>query len=268
LYATYFTNRQDRYILFQNEISLSAYVVELIKTISEFSYFVNSMNDFKFPSNVPVPFSDSNGFSEFAFDKLTSFLRKYQNTNTQQNQQTNINTWVSPLIQAGPMNVRQDETFVSLFLKEISKEVENSQSNLSITSPYLNFTEQYRDLILNKSIPKTKIITASPKANGFYTAKDVSKFIPYAYAHVEKKLFDLIEKSKNNNIEIYEYNRSDWTYHAKGIWYFTDGNVVTFIGSPNLSQRSTERDLEAQFMIETKDNKLQSRIKQVKKKKM
>lgn len=198
-------------------------------------------------------------------------MKKYQQ---QQQQQTLSNhqdfkTWVSPLIQAGPMNVRQDETAVSLFLKEISRS-NNSSSTLSITSPYLNFTEQYKDLILSRSIPNTKIITASPKANGFYTAKDVSKFIPHAYAHVEKKLFDLIEKRETtgvSKIDIYEYNRSDWTYHAKGIWYFSNENFVTFIGSPNLSQRSTERDLEAQFMIETTDPKLQSRIKQVKLKK-
>ena len=57
-------------------------------------------------------------------------------------------------------------------------------------------------------------------------------------------------------MDLYEYKRKKWTYHAKGLWLFTENNEnpsMTVIGSSNFSkklhnalgERSLRRDTES-----------------------
>lgn len=68
------------------------------------------------------------------------------------------------------------------------------------------------------------ILTASPKANGFYGAKGLSGFVPTAYslvmARVWQKLCNTSWSGRRNSAErqVLEYCRDNWQFHAKGIW--------------------------------------------------
>lgn len=57
-------------------------------------------------------------------------------------------------------------------------------------------------------------------------------------------------------------------FHGKGLWYYGDFNKsqlpsATIIGSSNFGHRSVFRDLEANLLIYTKNNKLQKQTKKL-----
>lgn len=103
-------------------------------------------------------------------------------------------------------------------------------------------------------------MTASPMANGFYGAAGVSRFIPDAYAVVVN---ELLARMPPNKCEIFEYERTGWTYHQKGLWLHpspTAPPALTVIGSSNFGHRSVYRDLEAQLCIATNNQDLRQRM--------
>lgn len=61
-----------------------------------------------------------------------------------------------------------------------------------------------------------------------------------AYTHIAKTFFSKVLRYKQENrIALHEYERSDWTFHVKGLWYYKPEESlpsVTFIGSPNFGK--------------------------------
>ena len=85
-------------------------------------------------------------------------------------------------------------------------------------------------------------MVSSPKANSFYKGGRIKKFIPGLYRINALKML-----KKNPNINIHEYTNGDWTYHAKGAWFYEGDSEkveMTIIGSSNFSHRSNRRDTE------------------------
>ncbi len=63
--------------------------------------------------------------------------------------------------------------------------------------------------------------------------------------------YKLLKANKSQgNISINEWEKGEWTYHAKGAWLYEKDNirpdlpVMTIIGSSNYSARSNRRDTE------------------------
>ena len=87
------------------------------------------------------------------------------------------------------------------------------------------------------------MLTSSPKANGFYRAGSVKKYIPGMYRVNEERL--LKRMGKSDAVQIYEYENADWTFHGKGLWIYENNEVtMSVIGSSNYSYRSNRRDTE------------------------
>ena len=84
-------------------------------------------------------------------------------------------------------------------------------------------------------------MTSSPKANSFYKAGKIKKYIPGLYRLNGIKLL-----KKNPSLNLYEYTNGDWTYHAKGAFFYEEQEKpeMTVIGSSNFSHRSNRRDTE------------------------
>ncbi len=248
----YFVDRQDRYMLIKNQTNLTNYFCDLINTVNQFSYELNVNNQLALHHQCKYdPIKQSNQFKLFAQDLIHSFLKQQSQ---QQSFHHNTDTFIFPSIQIGNINIRNDET-ITLDLIETSHVVPHSK--LFLSSAYFNMTKQYISILKPKM--NIDIITSSPKCNGFYTATDVySRQIPFMYSFIEQSFF---EKSTSQHIRIFEYVREKWTYHAKGLWIYdskTNQPILTMIGSPNFGRRSVERDLEAQLVIVTRNQHLQS----------
>jgi CDP-diacylglycerol--glycerol-3-phosphate 3-phosphatidyltransferase len=253
---TYFTNRQDRYILFRNCKELCDYFDELVRTISTFSMQLNPNGDFSLHHSWtydPLNYFHRNQFKIEAkkrIDKLNdSFRNKFDTTNS--------NTIAFPLLQFKTLDISDDEHFTSHLLENCS-----STADIRLASGYFNLTKRYKQIILNRKSVKTfNILMASERANGFYGAKGVTAYIPYVYTHLTKVFLRQV-KSKQSNITLYAYNRPNWTFHAKGLWLSLNSKyMLTMIGSPNFGYRSVYRDSEAQVVLLTTDENLKYKLK-------
>lgn len=121
------------------------------------------------------------------------------------------------------------------------------------------------DTLVKECDANCSIIMAHPNANGFKGAKGPAGGIPDAYSLLAKRFYEkIIEHGQEDRIALLEYERADWTYHAKGIWYSpVDSNLpcMSVIGSSNYGERSVNRDLESQVCLVTTNKTLQKALK-------
>ena len=102
------------------------------------------------------------------------------------------------------------------------------------------------------------------QANGFYRSKGVSGRIPEGYTLLEQRFWRGIIRSNRvwsgqHGVQLHEWVRDGWTYHAKGIWVTPTGDstsdesgnypVMTLFGSTNLNSRSANLDTELAFVM-------------------
>ncbi|KAH0629392.1 hypothetical protein JD844_011443 [Phrynosoma platyrhinos] len=169
-------------------------------------------------------------------------------------------TWIYPLIQMKSFGIQLDEIVTETLLMEAER-----GASVYLTTGYFNLTQAYMDLILGTRA-KYQILLASPEVNGFFGAKGVAGAIPAAYVYIERQFFsEVCSLGQQERVQLQEYSRSGWTFHAKGLWLYLAGSslpCLTLIGSPNFGYRSVHRDLEAQVAIVTENKALQQQFHQ------
>ncbi|XP_074648127.1 CDP-diacylglycerol--glycerol-3-phosphate 3-phosphatidyltransferase, mitochondrial-like [Tubulanus polymorphus] len=287
---SYFTNRQDRYVLIKDCPQLADFFHGLVDTVSSMSFRVLPDNsEVMFDPTMPHPYTEADGGENFKSEaqkrildyvaskipqksidfreqltiKSVSELAAAEQTvdDDDSGETSGIDTWVYPLIQMGPLGIKDDEIVTRVLMSSASAE-----SRLYLASGYFNLTSDYMNVILNNSKAKYDIIMASPQVNGFYGAKGLSGAIPDAYTYIAKNFYERVcSLGQTTRVELYEYYRDKWTFHVKGLWYYLPGQTLptlTLIGSPNFGYRSVYRDLEAQIALVTCNKQLQLQLKQ------
>ncbi len=143
------------------------------------------------------------------------------------------------------INYREDE---ETLLKLIQDYASNGQlKTLKLATGYFNLQKEFIDIInQNPNTLNADFLTSSPRANGFYKAGAFKKYIPGMYRANELSVL----KHSKSNVKIFEYENGEWTFHAKGAWFYEgDTPSMTVIGSSNYSYRSNRRDTEAQLYM-------------------
>ena len=138
----------------------------------------------------------------------------------------------------------------------------------------------------------TTLLSAAPFASGFYRAGGVKGLIPHVYSALEQRLVGTAG-SLGVPLRVEHYAREGWTYHAKGLWMWPEqppqrsldnsigsvrdarpmpplngdaaarlGPVLTLIGSTNLSERSTRRDLELSVCLVTTNSAVRAMLQE------
>lgn len=75
----------------------------------------------------------------------------------------------------------------------------------------------------------------------------MSGYIPHAYSKVLQEFFNRVNRhDQQHRIELFEYFRAQWTFHAKGLWISLPEDIraesrddlpsLTMIGSPNFGK--------------------------------
>ncbi|KAK4331958.1 CDP-diacylglycerol--glycerol-3-phosphate 3-phosphatidyltransferase [Rhodotorula toruloides] len=216
-------------------------------------------------------------------------------------------TFLRPVLQMGPFSLSYETNIVvpSIFrtANALATAPGGSQTMLDWTSGYFGLREDYKRLALDCKA-QVRIVSASPEANGFFGSRGVSRFIPPAYTYFAQRFHEEVLKQQARKqkrgrgddgslVEMREWRRDGWTYHAKGIWlapsvsnpysppapstsdlHYTSLNFdpssldlpmryshpsppfLTLIGSSNFGSRSATRDLEAGILVTTQNNKL------------
>ena len=276
---SYFTNRQDRYILIKDAPQLANFFHHLVRTVSGFSFKLQPDGDVKLDESLRShPYKSWDGgaaFKKEASERLQPLLNpdaSYKHAPSSQVSQTQttsvtcpspgpIDTWIFPLLQMAPFGVTADKTLTQAFF---SSAVNNSTVYLG--SGYFNLTDEYIATIIKNSAANFKILSASPQANGFFNGAGVSGHIPDAYTVITRRfLTEIKSQGQDHRFSLHEYFRPGWTFHGKGLWHYLPGQslpYLTLIGSSNFGYRSMYRDLEAQLVIATNNEKLKEQLHQ------
>ena len=62
------------------------------------------------------------------------------------------------------------------------------------------------------------VSTIDLQVNGFYGAKGISGYIPDSYTYIAKKFCEQRDaRGQQDRIDLFEYYRDKWTFHAKGM---------------------------------------------------
>ena len=286
----YFTNRQDRYWLFQNN-ELNNYYFQILELIGSLSYKVEmNTNSRKNPclpyliwpkNNFTVdPLKDRNQFLRDSSLIITKFLHEKRNIE-QKNITKDWDTVIFPISQFTPLfkhsllnKSTELPTILSLFniMKNYNLK-NNSNINWTFTAGYFNIFPSIRKNMLESNCTNSNVIAASSKANVFYESKGVSKHLPDAYLHLAYKFLKQVNSS-NSHIVVKEWENgthnkpNGWSYHAKGIWFYfgsTQTSIfqpfLTILGSSNYTRRSYSLDLESNIVILTKNDFLQNELR-------
>jgi len=286
---SYFENRQDRYILFEDCEEVADFLAALVDVVSSFSFHLEPNGEASFPSFLKHPYDSwdgGDGFREEARTALEAllhsrtknlcqhsasvqiqssplleaYLKNHDKLDTKKEQKhKEADTWLYPLVQMGPIGINVDSSTTKVLMESAPK-----SAKIFLASGYFNLTKSYMDVILNKSFADFEILMASPSVNGFYGAHGLSGNIPAVYTQVAKDFYNKVNYLEQQaRVRLYEFYRDKWTFHAKGLWYHLPGQSLpslTLIGSPNFGYRSECRDLEMQLALVTKNDDLRQQL--------
>jgi CDP-diacylglycerol--glycerol-3-phosphate 3-phosphatidyltransferase len=275
----YFTNRQDRYIMIKDCEHLCNFFESLVDCVSDFSFKVNqngecvylnkkNLTESNFDLNIMNqedkqhhPYlSEFDLFCRALGDRVRQVLLRYENHKEEYSESNENTAYVYPLIQINDSSIKTDENVTrELFERAIKP------SSIYLAVGYFNLTQEYIESIVRKSSANYGILLSSPEANGFFTAHGFSANIPKFYSYFEEEFFNYCRRF-NRNVLLYEYKRDNWTFHAKGLWYYpshsSHNNLpnMTIIGSSNYGYRSVYKDIEAQILIYSRNKQFQTKI--------
>ncbi|CCK73420.1 CDP-diacylglycerol--glycerol-3-phosphate 3-phosphatidyltransferase NDAI_0G04350 [Naumovozyma dairenensis CBS 421] len=290
----YFTDRQDRYYLFKSCPAFASYYFKLQQLVSSISYRIqySSSEQEKYKlswpqTNLikkPATLLTKHHFVQKTSKALTEFLYPDSTSAGQQQQQQlskpelDCPTVVYPISQFTPLypHNKDQSTEKPTIIKLLQSK--STKKPWLFTAGYFNIHSDLKRTLLETPTKDSLIITASPKANGFYKSKGASGMLPDAYLYLSYKFLKAIPKMRREDIRLKEWQNGiantpgGWSYHAKGIWFMekdtrtntnTNGYIpyLTIIGSSNYTRRSYSLDLETNCVIFTKDESLQLEMK-------
>ncbi|KAM4624023.1 CDP-diacylglycerol--glycerol-3-phosphate 3-phosphatidyltransferase, mitochondrial isoform 1-T2 [Polymixia lowei] len=276
---SYFTNRQDRYVLLENCGEVADFFSELVGAVGDVSLQLQPDDSVAMLEGMVHPYKGNReDFSASARERIMEVVNTARTRQQLLNQSEDSedegagereegegeegqeDTWVFPLVQMKPLGIQVDEQVTQRLLTDAGPD-----ATVFLTSGYFNLTRAYMGLVLGAGADY-RILTASPEVNGFFGAKGVAGAIPAAYIHIARQFYNKVcQLGQQERVHLHEYHRPQWTFHAKGLWYYLRGQdqpCLTLIGSPNFGYRSVHRDLEAQIAIVTENQELQAQLQE------
>ncbi|KAH9142749.1 hypothetical protein AeRB84_009830 [Aphanomyces euteiches] len=241
LSGDYFTQRQDRYMQLHNA-DLAGFYHTFIVTDHAYRVEVTEANGVANTSLV----NPKGTHAQFKSALLS--LQDYQPTTPR----WLTSTIAIPTIQFSPLDISHDEETLTHVLHRLP-----ASSHIDIASGYLNFPPFLTRLLAERTL-SLDVLTAAPSANGFFNGNGIKGALPMAYSLIESEFYDRFPATQ---LCLREYNRENWTFHAKGMWIKHHDEMLTIVGSSNFGQRSYGRDLESQVFLYTTDANLQATFK-------
>jgi CDP-diacylglycerol---glycerol-3-phosphate 3-phosphatidyltransferase len=278
----YFTNRQDRYYVFSSP-EIVQYFYNIHRAICGFSYLLfpepDENKECKYHLTWPAanfhdtPLHESNDFHSATMEVLFPLLRHQNIPGTEKcaGRKVDADTIIYPLAQFSPLlatNTSTEAQALETLLYLLSNILYGS--SWLFTAGYFNPTPRLTSLLLKTRASGT-VLTASPRANGFFNSCGVSGFLPAAYTVFSQRFLQSVSAArKSSEVILREWQRGTtgepggWTYHAKGLWVTGPGEDnpgLTVVGSSNYTKRSEQLDLEVGVMIVTQNEELKRRMR-------
>ena len=242
---------------------LADYYEGLVDTVASFSLVMDK--DQKFVTDEQLVSHPYQGkMSEFV-EESSQLVRTFLENQKIKNKVdlSDFDTVVFPSVQMGQLNITQDSEVTSKLLRS-----GEPGGMFHFATGYFNLTDQYMKDILEGSESKFNLLMAHPQANGFFGARGLAGGIASAYTLIANTFYSLVfSRNMQHRIKLFEYQRTGWTYHAKGLWYSSSASMsltslpcLTMVGSPNYGYRSVFKDLETQITILSNNRQLQQQL--------
>ncbi|KAL5529514.1 hypothetical protein ACEPAG_5499 [Sanghuangporus baumii] len=267
LNESYFIDRQDRYLHFKSSL-LSDYCHSFLRTMEPFCYRLESRN---LGTQYTLSWPRKHLHPERIEDEAGKALQNFQTRNLlsslenlgEADQEEGREVLIFPIIQAGQFDMREEEACLDLLFKHLDQYSVSSgvRPLIDFTSGYFSLAKPYQTL-LQRSHADCRILCASPLANGFFGSSGVSGRIPEGYTFLEQRFWRGVQRAgriwkDGHGIELREWEKDGWTYHAKGLWISPppeaadkpEPPVLTLFGSTNLNSRSANLDVELAFIM-------------------
>jgi CDP-diacylglycerol--glycerol-3-phosphate 3-phosphatidyltransferase len=297
---TYFTTRQDRYVVFRNAPALCDFYARFLDATTR------SPSGLWLPPAAEGRHLDASRWQTAvsAPDEMARMQQAMREFIPDQGAAATAasaspisydqhDSWVFPTFQMAPFHIFQDENVTAAVLGEraIGGGVDFPRGQLWLASGYLNLPDRFERALLRAAASATErggsarngathLLSAAPQANGWYGASGIGGKVPALYAAAEYEMLRRLQREPERvreNVGIFEYNRPGWSYHAKGMWMepatsgAADGSAdgkaasefMTAVGSPNYSSRSLEGDIETQLFLCTRDETLKTQFREV-----
>ncbi|KAH0537380.1 hypothetical protein FGG08_005822 [Glutinoglossum americanum] len=282
----YFTNRQDRYHVF-NSKEITDYFSDIHKGVSSLSYLVQPSTDggvnshistgyhLEWPSSnpAPPPLTNPSAFAKSAGIVLNPLVKPLESSTKRTSAgPLDYDTIVYPLSQFTPLlhpDTSTEHPGLTTVLKALTAENWKA-SKWMFTAGYFNIHPKLKALLLASQSEHGTVVTASPWANGFYGSKGISGLLPSAYTLLSRRFLESVHRAdRGSQIKLKEWRRGTvgkpggWTYHAKGLWVTLPSELypsVTLVGSSNYTKRSYSLDLEVNALVLTRNKELKRRL--------
>ncbi|KAG7451400.1 uncharacterized protein BT62DRAFT_942307 [Guyanagaster necrorhizus] len=270
LNGSYFTNRQDRYIYFSKQKQLANYCFQFLKVVSTCAYVLSPAEDTDPSDSTPYsyrqedyvvrwldPDTHPHNFNEKLQKALSTFQESHRQSSSFNSSSSDVALF--PIVQGGQFGIREEETTIELLFNHLRSIPQAQRPFMDLTSGYFNLYQPYQNLLLASPGMDVRVLAASPKANGFYGSKGISSRIPEGYTLLERRFIQAVDRAGRSwrkvtgtGIQLNEWEKEGWTYHAKGLWLSpTAGTdpILTLFGSTNLNARSAHIDTELSFLM-------------------
>ncbi|MBN3313449.1 PGPS1 protein, partial [Atractosteus spatula] len=226
---SYFTNRQDRYVLLQGCREVADFFAELVGAVADSSLQLQPDDGVRMQEGRVHPYKgrwrDRTEFAAAARQRVMGVVnsararQRLEVTAAQEGEGAGEgtaagpgreDTWVFPLVQMKPLGISLDEQVTKRLLTEAG-----GDCRIYLTSGYFNLTRAYVQLLLSAAADY-RILLASPEVNGFFGAKGVAGSIPAAYVHIARQFYSRVCRlGQQERIRLHEYHQRNWTFHAK-----------------------------------------------------
>ncbi|CAE6392358.1 unnamed protein product [Rhizoctonia solani] len=261
LSSSYFTNRQDRYIHFIRSPDMADYLVRLLRVFAGYSSTLRATSESSLGYALDWSHHDASrfNFANLAKREINDFQTGVRDARPLDH--ANNQVVLFPMIQSGVLGIREEERCLHTLFDLLDSGGLPETPLAEITSGYFALYGPYQDRVV-ASKADYRIVAASPSANGFLGSKGLSGRIPEGYTLLERRFWDRVlaahrQWNSDGGIELGEWNRPGWTYHAKGIWIMPSANELpcaTLFGSTNLNSRSAHLDTEISFLLSVPEN--------------
>lgn len=197
---TYFSTRQDRYVVFRDAPLLCDFYAQFFDAVTRTPSGFELPLDFASAAHWNTLMSTP-GECERARELLAPFIAPHASTpatNTAAAADLDFadsDTWVFPSFQMAPFGIRQDEHITAHVLGESSTAPSSTSAQLSSSFPrgdlwlasgYLNLPPRFEAaLVASAAHARTHLLSAAPQANGWYGAQGIGGKVPALYAAVE-----------------------------------------------------------------------------------
>ncbi|PSN71571.1 hypothetical protein BS50DRAFT_487164 [Corynespora cassiicola Philippines] len=285
----YFTNRQDRYHMFESA-DLANYFGKIHAGVCSLSFDIQPSAteaqgytmDWPTSNPAPNPLADPKAFRAASAKHLEPLLTPANSPPAAL--PSPGSTKIYPILSLVPLLKSSTELpSLTTILSSLARPPLHP-ATWTFTAGYFNMTPAFRRLLLGTRPAAGTVLTAHPHANGFFGSKGVSGMLPDAYTHLCAMFLKRVRwEGLEGSVRLKEWRRGmvgeegGWTYHAKGLWVAfpkaAEGQAaegvaeveaedpsLTVVGSSNYTKRSYELDLEANVVIATSDPGLRRRL--------